>query len=37
LLGKTVTFTGAFTIRTFNLININLSEIKIVPVQLVVE
>jgi predicted lipoprotein len=37
LLGKTVTFTGAFTIRTFNLININLSEIKIVPVSLTVE
>jgi predicted lipoprotein len=37
LQGKTIAFTGAFTIRTFNLININLSEIKIVPVNLVVE
>ena len=37
LQGKTVSFVGAFTIRTFNLININLSEIKIVPVKLTVE
>lgn len=33
LQGKTIAFYGAFTIRTFNLISINLSEIKIVPVQ----
>jgi predicted lipoprotein len=37
LQGKTISFVGAFTIRTFNLININLSEIKIVPVKLTVE
>jgi predicted lipoprotein len=37
LQGKTFSFTGAFTVRTFNLININLSEIRVVPVQLVME
>lgn len=37
LQGKTVSFVGSFMIRTFNLININLSEIKIVPVRLTVE
>jgi predicted lipoprotein len=34
LLGKTISFKGAFTIRTFNLIQIGLKEIKIVPVQI---
>lgn len=33
LVGKTVTFKGAFTIRTFNLIQIDVSEIYIVPVE----
>jgi predicted lipoprotein len=33
LVGKTVSFKGAFTIRTFNLINIDVNEIKIVPVE----
>lgn len=32
LLGKTVKFQGAFNIRTFNLLQIDLKEIKIVPV-----
>jgi predicted lipoprotein len=34
LLGKTVSFKGAFTIRTFNLLQINLKEIKVVPVEI---
>lgn len=34
LQGKTISFEGAFTIRTFNLIQINLKEIKIVPIQI---
>jgi predicted lipoprotein len=34
LLGKTITFQGAFTIRTFNLIQISLKDIKVVPVQI---
>jgi predicted lipoprotein len=34
LLGKTIEFQGAFTIRTFNLIEINLKEIRVVPVQI---
>lgn len=33
LTGKTISFKGAFTIRTFNLINIDVSEINIVPVE----
>jgi len=37
LQGKTVSFYGAFTIRTFNLVDINLSEIKIVPLSITVE
>lgn len=37
LLGKKVTFKGAFTMRTFNLIQIPLKEIKIVPVAFSVE
>jgi len=32
--GTEVTFEGAFTIRTFNLIQINLSKISIVPVKI---
>ena len=34
LMGKTVSFRGAFNIRTFNLIQIGLKEIKVVPVQI---
>jgi predicted lipoprotein len=34
LVGKTVSFTGAFTIRTFNLLNIDVSEINIVPMEI---
>lgn len=34
LVGKTVTFKGAFTIRTFNLLNIDVKEIQIVPVEI---
>lgn len=34
LMGKTLTFEGAFNIRTFNLIQINLKEIYIVPVKI---
>ncbi len=34
LLGKTITFKGAFNVRTFNLIQIDLKEIKIVPVEI---
>jgi len=34
LMGKTISFTGAFTIRTFNLIQIELNEICIVPVEI---
>lgn len=33
LVGKTITFKGAYTIRTFNLLNIDLSEINIVPLE----
>jgi len=33
LVDKNVTFKGAYTIRTFNLINIDLQEINIVPVE----
>jgi predicted lipoprotein len=32
--GKTIRFIGAFNIRTFNLIQIDLKEIRIVPVEL---
>jgi predicted lipoprotein len=31
--GKTISFKGAFTIRTFNKIQINMEEINIVPVE----
>ena len=34
LLGKTISFYGAFSIRTFNIVNIKLDEIKITPVQI---
>jgi predicted lipoprotein len=34
LMDKNVSFMGAFNIRTFNLIQINLKEIKIVPVEI---
>jgi predicted lipoprotein len=37
LKGKTISFEGAFTIRTFNLVVINLSEINIVPIMITVE
>lgn len=33
LVGKTITFKGAYTIRTFNLLSIDVSEINIVPVE----
>jgi predicted lipoprotein len=34
LVGKTITFKGAFNIRTFNLPQIDLKEIRIVPVEI---
>jgi predicted lipoprotein len=34
LLGKTISFEGAFNIRTFNLLQIDLKEIKVVPMQI---
>ena len=34
LVGKTIAFKGAFTIRTFNLIKIDVSKINIVPVEI---
>jgi predicted lipoprotein len=34
LQGKTISFYGAFTIRTFNLTKIDMKEIKIVPIQI---
>lgn len=34
LMGKTISFMGAFNIRTFNLIHIDVKEIKIVPVEI---
>ena len=34
LVGKTISFKGAFTIRTFNLIQIDVNEISIVPVEI---
>ena len=37
LVGKTVTFYGAMTIRTFNLVNIDLSKVTIVPVKIEVQ
>lgn len=37
LVGKTVNFVGAMTIRTFNLVSIDLSKITIVPVRVEVQ
>jgi predicted lipoprotein len=37
LRGKTVSFAGAFTIRTFNLVVIDMSQIQIVPIMVTVE
>ena len=34
LVGKTISFKGAFTIRTFNLIQVDVNEISIVPVEI---
>ncbi len=34
LVGKTISFKGAFTIRTFNLLQIDVKEINIVPVEI---
>lgn len=34
LMGKTISFVGAFNIRTFNLIQIDIKEIRIVPVEI---
>ena len=34
LVGKTISFKGAFTIRTFNLLQIDVEEISIVPVEI---
>ena len=34
MMGKTISFTGSFNIRTFNLLSINLKEIRIVPVEI---
>ena len=36
LLGKTISFQGAFGIRTFNLLRIDLKEIRIVPIAITV-
>jgi predicted lipoprotein len=33
LTGKTISFTGAFTTRTFNLLQIDMTEIRIVPIE----
>ena len=37
LVGKTISFTGAMTIRTFNLVNIDLKKVTIVPVKVEVK
>jgi predicted lipoprotein len=37
LVGKTISFTGAMTIRTFNLVNIDLKKLTIVPVKVEVK
>jgi predicted lipoprotein len=37
LMGKTVTFYGAMTIRTFNLVNIDLNKVNIVPIKIEVK
>ena len=36
LIGKSISFEGAYNIRTFNLVQIDLKEIKIVPVKITV-
>jgi predicted lipoprotein len=33
LVGKTISFKGAFTIRTFNLLQIDVTKINIVPIE----
>lgn len=33
LIGKSISFKGAFTIRTFNLVQIDMSDIRVVPVE----
>jgi len=35
--GKTISFKGAFTIRTFNLLSIDVKEIRIVPIEIKLE
>ena len=35
--GKTISFEGAFTIRTFNLVVIDMSQVNIVPIMITVE
>ncbi|MEZ4767801.1 MAG: DUF2291 family protein [Caldilineales bacterium] len=37
LVGKTIEFTGAMTIRTFNLVNIDLTKVSIIPVTVTVK
>lgn len=37
IVGKTITFWGAMTIRTFNLVNIDLKKVTIVPVRVEVQ
>ena len=37
LVGKTIAFTGAMTVRTFNLVNIDLKKVTIVPVKVEVK
>jgi predicted lipoprotein len=37
LVGKTITFWGAMTVRTFNLVNIDLNKVTIVPVKVEVQ
>jgi predicted lipoprotein len=34
LMGKTISFKGSFNIRTFNLLSIELKEVRIVPVEI---
>ncbi len=34
LQGKTVSVIGAFTVRTFNLVNIDMRKIMIVPIKI---
>lgn len=36
LIGKSISFEGAYNIRTFNLVQIDLKEIKIVPIKITV-